>query len=82
MADTNPSIQTIRIQFKQHIKQKFSKSHVHLNIYFVHSLPNPDALYNLHANNDQLTFHSNIVGIIRNQSIDVITEDICVQKIT
>ena len=78
MADTYPSIRTIWIQCKQHLKHKFSKAHVHLNNYFTHSLPNPDALYDLSADNDQLTFHSNFVDIIRNQSIDVITKDICV----
>ena len=62
----------IQIQFKQHLKQRYNKAHVHLNNYFSHSLPDPDAL-----RDDDYTFLPNFVDIIRNQSIDVITEDIC-----
>ena len=70
MAD--PNTIRIRIQFKQHLKQRYSKAHVHLNNYFSHSLPDPDAL-----RDEENFFHPNFVDIIRNQSIDVITEDIC-----
>ena len=72
MADPNKPIRTIRILFKQHLKHKYSKAHVHLNNYFAHSLPRSKELY---AND--LTFNPNFVDIIRNQSIDVITEEIC-----
>ena len=74
MADTNQPIWTIRIHFKQHWKHKFSTAHVHLNNYFAHSLPIPEELY---IDTNQLTFHPNFADIIHNQSIDVITEDIC-----
>ena len=70
MAD--PNTIRIRIQFKQHLKQRYSKAHVHLNNYFSHSLPNPAAL-----RDEENAFRHNFVDIIRNQSIDVITEDIC-----
>ena len=39
-----------------------------------HSLPNPRALY---TDDTHLTFHPNFVDIIRNHSIDMITDSIC-----
>ena len=73
MAD-NPTIRIIRIQFKQHIKEKYNKAHTHLNNYFSHSLPKIEALY---TGDSQTTYNANFIDNIRNQSIDVITDDIC-----
>ena len=74
MADDPAPIQTVWIQFKQHLKLQYNKAHIQLNNYFAHSLPRSKELYTDAA---QTPFKANFVDMIGNQSIKVVTGDVC-----